>query len=208
MTFTTTDIPKRQGALKSGTFMNMLFKGMDNEFSKLLKELQPWITQNQTSQTDWGAPSTKQWQLPPSVRVGDPATLPRYLVVPQVADYACHYREFVQVPPRNTEGLTIALREEDVVAFSSWPLNAFESGLFNILLTLNTMNTHTLLSCHCALDSLQKSCLRCRGSSKGWLQCHLRCHSICSSTHRATLQRPCYKDSTLMLPLMPSKRVS
>jgi hypothetical protein len=102
--------------------MNTLFKGLDNAFSRLIKEAQPWFSQH-SSAIDWGNTITdlaKKETLLPTVsiftEVSLSAPVTRLLLVPKLTDQACGNREIVEVPPTATaSGIKIGTSKDGIL---------------------------------------------------------------------------------------------
>ncbi len=100
--------------------INTLFKGLDNAFSKLIKEAQPWFAQH-SNNIDWGAPTTdsRKETLPPTVpiypEISLSAPVTRLLLVPKLTDQSCGIREFVEIPPTATAaGIKIGTSKDGI----------------------------------------------------------------------------------------------
>ena len=97
---------------------------MDNVFSRLIKDAQPWFSQHSTL-IDWGPSvpelSKKELLLPTitvfaEVSLAAPVT--RLLLVPKLTDQACNTRDIVECPPTTTaNGIKIGTSKEGILAF-------------------------------------------------------------------------------------------
>lgn len=104
--------------------INTLFKGLDNAFSKLIKDAQPWFSQH-SSLIDWGPTVTdlaKKENLIPTVyvfaEVSLSAPVTRLLLIPKLTDQACNAREFSEVTSTTTAtGIKIGTSRDGICFF-------------------------------------------------------------------------------------------
>ena len=114
-------VPKVQ---KEKAMINVLFKGLDNIFSRLIKQVQPWL-QKVENEIQWPQPG-KQFTPPSSLKIKATAattgSLPRYLSVPAVSNYACNSRNYIESVQMIINGLTVGTTKADVRTFATYPL--------------------------------------------------------------------------------------
>ena len=116
------DCPK-VSAEQSNSVFKMMFKGMDNTFSKICKEVQPYLLRKRSNIT-WYDPSlTMKMTLPPSETLESLNTLPRALVTTKVANYACTVRQLKPVPQELVKGIKVGTSSADVDVFGRMPLS-------------------------------------------------------------------------------------
>jgi len=101
----------------------MMFKGMDNHFSKICKEVQPYLARKRAGIIWYDASITMKITLPTSDTLGSLSTLPRSLVTTKVANYACTVRQLKPLPRDSVKGIEIGTSTSDVDVFGRIPLS-------------------------------------------------------------------------------------
>jgi len=104
--------------------MNMFFKGLDNIFSRLIKQVQPWLMKLE-KELQW--PYFGKTFIPSNTATINIEvsydTFTRFLAVPRVTNYSCKQRELRESISFNIGGVTIGTSKSDVRAFATWPLS-------------------------------------------------------------------------------------
>ncbi len=115
--------------------INVLFKGLDNVFSRLIKQVQPWMAQL-AAEINWGAP-IKRYNLPGTLNIKGSirGVLPRYLSVPRVNNYSCNKKDYKEGTQIMFNNVTVGTSKSDVRTFATWPLTPL--GLSKYVLRLN-----------------------------------------------------------------------
>ena len=123
-------IPQAEQA-KKGFMASLMVKGMDNIFSKLLKDIVPWLEKHK-GELDWHhADFDKALNYPSDLTLMSPGALPRALLTPQISDFACPQRDWHVVPQITHKGVQIGATAADLKTASTYPLNAI--GLSNFV---------------------------------------------------------------------------
>jgi hypothetical protein len=127
-----TQIPKVQG--HKGV-INVLFKGLDNIFSRLIKQVQPWLIKLENEMV-WNS-AAKRFNPPSTLNIKGSirGVLPRYLTVPRVNNYSCNKRDFKEGAQFNVGGLAIGTTKADIRTFATWPLTPLGLSKYVLRLT-------------------------------------------------------------------------
>lgn len=106
----------------------MLFKGFDNMYTTLLKELQPWITRNERS-INWDGPHPPLPALPKTLSIPPTESEDRTFITPVIFDCACNARQFSETPTVTVENIVVGFTKNDMANFSSFPMTRFDLGI-------------------------------------------------------------------------------
>ena len=110
-----------------GTSMfKMMFKGMDNSFSKICKEVQPYLVRKRPNIVWYDTQTiTKHVILPNTATLAALAGggMPRSLVTTKVANYACTVRQLKAGPQATVDGINVGTSAADVNVFGRIPLS-------------------------------------------------------------------------------------
>eukprot|EP00960_Hanusia_phi_P029240 747854-Hanusia_phi.AAC.2 len=123
------DCPKIAPEQANSVF-KMMFKGMDNPFSRICKEVQPYL-QKKRDKIDWSYPFFDRIHLPSTTEIPVFSSLPRKLITTRVTDYACDSRTLKPTKKIKVGSSEIGLTQEDVKIFGGNPLLAL--GLDKLL---------------------------------------------------------------------------
>ena len=116
------DCPKVPSEQSNSVF-KMMFKGMDNNFSKICKEIQPYLLRKRANIVWHDASITMKYVPPPTEDLGSLKTLPRPLVTTKVANYACTVRQLKPLPQDTVKGIKVGTGVGDVQVFGRMPLS-------------------------------------------------------------------------------------
>ena len=135
MGYSAADCPKVPTVETS--MFKMMFKGMDNPFSRTCKEVQPYLIRKQAL-INWNHPDyLKKDHLPASATVSSEPPFPRTLITTNVANFSCSVRLLrpLKVGKTGSKGPSFGTSQDDVKIFSSRPLEPL--GLDDYLLSQN-----------------------------------------------------------------------
>lgn len=114
-------IPQADEA-KKGFLQSIMVKGMDNIFSKLLKELVPWMEKHKST-LDLNHPNFEaKLTYPADMRLASPGSIPRKLLTANINDFACGHREWHIFPAASYRGVSIGVTPADLKNNSTYEI--------------------------------------------------------------------------------------
>jgi hypothetical protein len=107
---------------------DILFRGFENSYSILLKEIQPWLSKQERSIV-WADTFPPLPVLKTVLRVDTSEKASRRLLTPLIEDNACSTRQFSETPTSQVKNVVVGITKNDIAAFSSQPLAHIDLGV-------------------------------------------------------------------------------